>query len=75
MSTLRLSDRVACQLLELVQERQLQPGARLPTERALAEQMGVSRTALREAIHATGYEVKSVTSAPYEKHGLFGRRK
>ena len=50
MSTLRLSDRVACQLLELVQERQLQPGARLPTERALAEQMGVSRTALREAI-------------------------
>ena len=30
------------------------------------------REALREAIHATGYEVKSVTSAPYEKHGLFG---
>lgn len=46
----RLSDRVAQQLLELIQSTQLQGGDKLPTERALAEQLGVSRTALREAI-------------------------
>lgn len=50
MPALRLSDRVAQQLLELIQKDQLQHGERLPTERALSEQMGVSRTALREAI-------------------------
>ena len=50
MSQLRLSDRVAQQVLELIQSTPLEPGARLPTERALAEQLGVSRTALREAI-------------------------
>ena len=46
----RLSDRVAAQLRELEHARQLQPGDRLPAERALAVQLGVSRTALREAI-------------------------
>lgn len=50
MSAMRLSDRVAQQLLELIQSTPLQSGERLPTERALAEQLGVSRTALREAI-------------------------
>jgi GntR family L-lactate dehydrogenase operon transcriptional regulator len=50
MPAIRLSDRVAQQLLELIQSTQLQSGAKLPTERALAEQLGVSRTALREAI-------------------------
>ena len=29
--------------------------------------------ALRKAIAETGYEVKSVESKPYEKHGLFHR--
>ena len=46
----RVSDRVATQLRALVEERQLQPGERLPAERTLAVQLGVSRTALREAI-------------------------
>ena len=50
MPAMRLSDRVAQQLLELIQTTQLQSGAKLPTERALSEQLGVSRTALREAI-------------------------
>ena len=50
MPAIRLSDRVAQQLLELIQSTQLQSGAKLPTERALAEQLGVSRTAQREAI-------------------------
>lgn len=46
----RVSDRVAAQLRALVEERQLQAGDRLPAERTLAVQLGVSRTALREAI-------------------------
>lgn len=50
MNTSRLSDRVAEQLRTLITERRLQPGDRLPAERALALQLGVSRTALREAI-------------------------
>ncbi|WMJ69567.1 transcriptional regulator LldR [Stenotrophomonas sp. 24(2023)] len=50
MSTQRLSDRVAVQLRGLVDEQQLQPGERLPAERVLAVQLGVSRTVLREAI-------------------------
>ncbi|KAG0770688.1 hypothetical protein G6F22_017190 [Rhizopus arrhizus] len=50
MSTQRISDKVAAQLRGLVQEQRLQPGDRLPAERALAVQLGVSRTALREAI-------------------------
>lgn len=47
---MRISDRVAEQLYLMVQQRQLQPGQRLPAERQLAEELGVSRTALREAI-------------------------
>ena len=30
-----------------------------------------SEQALRDAINATGYEVKGVSSAPYEKKGFF----
>lgn len=30
---------------------------------------------LRSAIEATGYEVTEVLSKPYEKKGLFGRKK
>lgn len=54
MSTQRISDKVAVQLRALVDEQQLQPGDRLPSERALAVQLGVSRTALREAIAQLG---------------------
>ncbi len=46
----RISDKVALQLRALVNEQQLQPGDRLPAERVLSVQLGVSRTALREAI-------------------------
>lgn len=51
---MRISDQVADQLLALVREHQLQPGHRLPAERPLAEALGVSRTALREAIQKLG---------------------
>lgn len=44
-------------------------------ETVILSEEPLDEAALREAIHATGYEVKSVTRAPYEKHGLFGRRK
>lgn len=46
----RVSDRVAAQLRALIADRGLQPDQRLPAERALALELGVSRTALREAI-------------------------
>lgn len=49
-SAIRISDQVADQLLQLVRERKLQPGQRLPAERQLAQELGVSRAALREAI-------------------------
>ena len=47
---MRLSDQVAEKLCALVQQRALQPGQRLPAERQLAGELGVSRVALREAI-------------------------
>ncbi len=46
----RISDKVALQLRALVDDNGLQPGDRLPAERVLSVQLGVSRTALREAI-------------------------
>ena len=30
---------------------------------------------LRAAIKETGYDLVSISAAPYEKHGLFGRKK
>lgn len=47
---MRLVDHVVEKLLALVQARSLQPGQRLPAERALAAELGVSRSSLREAI-------------------------
>ena len=37
-------------IAELIRTAGLQPGERLPTERALGEQLGVSRTVVREAV-------------------------
>ncbi len=47
---MRLADHVVEKLLALAQARGLQPGQRLPAERQLAEELGVSRTSVREAI-------------------------
>ena len=44
-----LSKVVAEQLMDAIQE--LEPGARVPSERDLTQMLGVSRTTLREAIH------------------------
>ena len=47
---MRLADHVVEKLLALVQARGLQPGQRLPAERQLALDLGVSRTSVREAL-------------------------
>jgi GntR family transcriptional repressor for pyruvate dehydrogenase complex len=47
-----LADRVTKQLENLIIANQLQPGDRLPSERELARQFGVSRTVIREAVRA-----------------------
>lgn len=41
---------VARQLEALIQQQQLRPGDRLPSVRDLAEQLGVIRTLVREAV-------------------------
>ncbi len=47
-----LANRVTHQIEELIIEGHLQPGDRLPPERELARQFGVSRTVIREAVRA-----------------------
>src|SRR5258708_34358539 len=51
-----LTDRVAGALLEKIGEGAFSPGARLPSENALARQFGVSGTVLREAISRLKHE-------------------
>ena len=46
----KLSERVADQLRERIQKGDFAPGAQLPTESALVELFGVSRTVIREAV-------------------------
>lgn len=46
----RLSDDIVTRLESMIVEGTLKAGERLPAERALAEQMGVSRPSLREAL-------------------------
>lgn len=46
----RLSDDIVNKLESMIVEGSLKAGERLPAERALAEQMGVSRPSLREAL-------------------------
>ena len=48
----RLSDKVADMMLETILSRRLSVGDRLPSERELGEQFGVSRTVVREAVRA-----------------------
>lgn len=48
----RLYEEIVRQLTDLINNGTLKPGDRLPTERALALQLKVSRTAIREALRA-----------------------
>lgn len=45
-----VSERIAQRILGLIANQELRPGDRLPSERELAELLGVSRPSLREAI-------------------------
>ena len=47
-----LSEQIADRILGLIKERKLLPGDKLPPERELSQQMGVSRPSLREALRA-----------------------
>jgi len=47
-----LASQVTLQLESLISTQHLQPGDRLPSERELAKQFGVSRTVVREAMRA-----------------------
>ncbi len=48
----RLYEQIAQQIEESILNGQLKPGDQLPAERELAQQFGVSRTAVREAVKA-----------------------
>lgn len=47
-----LADRIVEAIKGMIFERRLLPGDRLPTERELAQQFGVSRASVREALHS-----------------------
>ena len=48
----RSYQKLAVQIMALIDQGEFTPGARLPSERALAERFEVSRTSVREAIIA-----------------------
>lgn len=54
----RLYRRIARQLSDLIASGEFSPGQRLPAERELAEQLGVSRPSVREALIALEIEGK-----------------
>lgn len=61
VTTPKLADVIMAQLEQQILDGVLKPGSRLPAERVLAEQLGVSRPSLREAIQklaAKGWIVK-----------------
>jgi GntR family transcriptional repressor for pyruvate dehydrogenase complex len=49
---IRLFERIVTQILDMVKSGELRPGDRLPTERDLALELHVSRTAIREALRS-----------------------
>lgn len=60
----RLSDQIAEKIKSFIKEKQLQSGDRLPSERALSEQLAVSRSPVREAIRMLNSQGLLIT-----KHG------
>jgi GntR family transcriptional repressor for pyruvate dehydrogenase complex len=51
----RLYEQIVAQIEERILNGELRPGDKLPAERELADQFGVSRTAIREAMKALTY--------------------
>lgn len=52
----RLPDEIAQSIIAAIEQGQLKPGDRLPTEHALAQRFGVARTVVREAISLLKYD-------------------
>lgn len=52
IQSLRLYEQIIEQIQNLIIEGKIRPGDKLPSERELGEQFGVSRTAVREAVKA-----------------------
>ncbi|MDK2821331.1 MAG: GntR family transcriptional regulator, transcriptional repressor for pyruvate dehydrogenase complex [Clostridia bacterium] len=50
--TKKIYEEIVCQIKQLISEGKLKPGERLPSERELAENLGVSRASVREALSA-----------------------
>lgn len=70
---LRLSDRIAQQFTESMRSGELTVGTRLPPEAQLAEQLGVSRGILREALtilESRGYITRSPKGGTFIKSVL-----
>ncbi len=57
----RISQQIAVQFCQMIRQGQLKPGARLPSERELAEKLQVSRASLREALRAL--EIAGIVAA------------
>ena len=82
VARLRVSDSVATQLTQLITQNAYKVGDKLPSERVLSEQFGVSRSSMREAIrgieasglvsssHGVGVFVVSNTMQPQEHQHL-----
>jgi GntR family L-lactate dehydrogenase operon transcriptional regulator len=65
---MKVSDRVLQSLRHLIETQQMKVGERLPAERKLCEQLGVSRSSLREAIQqltSQGMLVSKVGAGTY----------
>lgn len=65
---MKVSDKVVQNLRMLIEQSNMQVGDRLPAERKLAEQLGVSRSSLREAIQqltSQGMLVSKVGAGTY----------
>ncbi|GAA0176698.1 FadR/GntR family transcriptional regulator [Clostridium sediminicola] len=56
IKSIRLSDKVAEEIIMMIENGQLKPGDKLPTETVLAEKMGISRGILREALTILQYK-------------------
>lgn len=67
-----LSDLVSGQIQNLIVDNHLQPGDRLPAERDLAQQLGVSRTVVREAVR--GLAAKGLLQVSPGRGGTSVRR-
>lgn len=61
MPYIRISDKVAEMIQQLIRDENLSPGDRLPSERQLSERFNVSRSPVREAIRALNSQGLLVT--------------